>query len=200
MGERSKLKIVILLLVIAMLIYGGLYIYSVSQVRVLNVNVNQLQDVSLKGFTLGGNVEIYNGGIIPVGISHLSYDVILENTGDELANGWINGRTISPGETIDYPLSTTINWVPSSQVALGLLSPGETYAQINGEVKILDLGFVDISLPFSDRINIEDYIRQFVKTKIQQVAQKVVTATKRGGQSIADAGSQFIKGVRNLFN
>ena len=96
MKKNSKIKIAVLLIFVALLIYGGLYVYSLSQVRVVNVGIDQLQDIGLSGFTLGGGIEIYNGGIVPVGISHLDYFVTLESNGRELATGRINGGKIPP--------------------------------------------------------------------------------------------------------
>jgi hypothetical protein len=198
--KNKKIKIAILLIFLALLVYGGLYVYSLSQVRVVNVNVNQLQNIGLSGFTLSGDIEIYNGGIVPVGINHLDYFVTLESNGRELANGRIGGGKIPPRRTISYPLSTRISWIPTSQVAWGLITPGATYAKVAGTVYVADLKVIDFKVPFSTRVNIEQYIRQFAKSKIQQVAQKVVDITKNIGESIVDTRSKIVEGIKNLFS
>ena len=72
-------KGLILFAVVVTLILGASYVYTLSKIELRSVNVNNLQDISLSGFTLGGNIMLYNGGIIPVGINHISYEVALEN-------------------------------------------------------------------------------------------------------------------------
>ena len=59
---------------------------------------------------------------------------------------------------------------------------------------------IDFKVPFSTRINIEQYIHQFAKAKIQQAAQKVVDTTKNIGESIVDVGSKIVEGIKNLFS
>jgi hypothetical protein len=200
MKKNSKIKLIVLLIVLALFVYGGLYVYSLSQVRVVSVDVNQLQDIGLSGFTLGGDIEIYNGGLVPLGIDHLDYFVTLENNGRELASGRIDGGKIPPRKTVSYPLSTRISWIPTSQVAWGLITPGATYAKVAGTVYVADLKIIDFKVPFSTRVNIEQYIRQFAKAKIQQAAQKVADTTRNIGESIVDTGSKIVEGIKNLFS
>jgi len=193
-------RLIVLLVVLGLLVYGGLYVYSLSQVRVVNVGINQLQNIGLSGFTLGGDIDIYNGGIVPVGINHLDYFVTLENNGRELASGRIDGGKIPQKRIVSYPVSTRISWVPTSQVALGLITPGATYAKVAGTVYVADLKVIDFKVPFSTRVNIEQYIRQFAKAKIQQATQKVIDTTKNIGESIIDTGSKIVEGIKNLFS
>jgi len=198
--KNKKIKIVVLLIFLALFLYGSLYVYSLSKVKVVNVNVNQLQNISLSGSTLGGGIEIYNGGIVPVGIDHIDYFITLENNGEELASGRIDGKKIPPRSTVNYPVSARISWIPSSQVAWGLITPGATYVKVAGTVYVADLGIIDFKVPFSTRVNIEQYIRQFAKTKIQQAAQKVVDTTKNISDSIATVGSKIVDGIKNVFS
>lgn len=85
MGNIAKL------LVLIIGIFLILYIYSLSKIEVRSVNLDNIGDISMSGFTLNGYVEVYNGGLIPVHIDHVEYDVTLEKTGDILADGNVQG-------------------------------------------------------------------------------------------------------------
>ncbi len=178
-------------ILVILLVLGGLYVYSLSQVEVREVTINELQDISLSGFTLGGNIKLYNGGLLPVGVDHITYEIVLESSGNQLTGGYIQGKTISPKQIANFPFSKKINWIPTSQVAWGLITPGETYAKISGNVYVADLKFVDFKIPFETRVDLERYIRQFAKRKIEQAVDTITDTTK----DIVDAVGEGIKSI-----
>ncbi len=169
-----------------LLLIGGIYVYSLSKVEIRSINFNSLEDISMSGFTLNGYVEVYNGGLIPVGIDHVQYDVILEKTGNKLANGYIQGATISPGAVARFPIKNRINWVPTAEMAVDLLNPGDTYIKISGTVYIANLQIIEFKIPFQQRINIEQYIRQFITNAIQQVVDTGKNIVNDVGKAISD--------------
>ena len=162
-----------------------------------------MQDISFSGFTLGGNIELFNGGILPLGVDHINYRVILENSGNELASSYIDGKIISPQQTENFPFSTKINWVPTSELAWGLITPGETYAKIEGRISLADLKIIDFKIPFEKRVNLELYIRQFAKKKIEQAVDKVTdTVTDvvdKVGEGIKSITGKVIDGLGKIF-
>lgn len=197
MGVIKKLLFTLFLL---LLVFGGLYVYSLSQVTVKNVSVDDLEDLSFSGFTVGGDIDVYNGGLLPVGVNHIEYRVVLESSNRELANGIIRGKTIYPKETVAFRFSNVINWIPTSEVAKGLISSGNTYARIEGTVYVADLKFIDFKVPFETRINLDYYIEAFVKKKMEEVVEKTVNTISRVGSGIKNVANSVVNGISDLFN
>lgn len=190
MNNITKLLI---LAIGTVLILGGIYIYSLSKIEVRSINFNNLEDASLSGFTLNGYIEVYNGGLIPVGIDHVQYDVILEKTGNMLANGYVQGTTISPGTIVRFPTTNRIDWTPTAEMAVDLLNPGDTYILISGNVYVANLQFIEFKLPFQQRVNIEQYIRQFIANAVRQVVDTGKKIINKVGDVISDAVRKILK-------
>jgi len=198
------LKDVIGIVLVLALILMVLYVYSLSQVDVERITINELQDISLTGFTLGGDIYLYNGGIIPVWIDHIDYKIILESSGNELTSGYIKGTMIPPRKTVNFPFSKKINWIPSAEVAWGLITPGKTYAKIFGTVYVADLKFIDFKIPFEKKVDLEVYIRQFAKTKFEETVDKVTDTitdvVDKIGEGINTIGGKISEGLGKIFD
>jgi LEA14-like dessication related protein len=204
MGKKKGFfKKIVLLSVLTILIYGALYIYSLYQIKVVDVNVNSLQDISLKGFTLGGDIEVYNEGFVSVSIDHIVYDVILEGSGNKLTEGYVRGGVIPAKKATNFHFSNKINWVPSAELASNLIIPGKTYANIDGEIYVKDLFFTDVKVPFQKRVDLEYYIRQFVKKKAEQtvdnVTEAIINTVDKVGEGIKTITGKVIDGLGVLF-
>ncbi len=190
MGSTTKLFVLIIGIIV---IFGGLYVYSLSKIEVRSVNFNNIGDIGSSGFTLNGYVEVYNGGLIPVGIDYIQYNVVLEKTRNILVDGHIQGNTISPGATVKFPVTNRINWVPTTEMAMDLLNPGDTYIIVSGNVNVANLQIIEFKIPFQQRINIEQYIRQFVTNVVQQ-------AIDTGTKIINDVGKAASDVTNQIFN
>jgi len=160
MNKNQNIRYLFLGIGTSLLLIIGVYIFSLTQVKLGGLDIDQIQDVDLEGFTLEGDLNVYNGGIVPISISYVEYNVTLE--GVELAKGEVDGAKVRPKETISFPISSRISWAPTTDAALGLLEPGDTYVLLSGRAHI---GF--LSIPFSKEVNIEGYVRQFVVGKIK---------------------------------
>jgi LEA14-like dessication related protein len=191
----KKLNLFILLVLIALIGYGGAYIYSLSEIEVRSVNINRLTGISLSGFSLNGDINLYNGGIVPVKVSHINYDITLEQNGRELTTGYIEGRKIKPKQTAKFPMSNTINWVPSASVALGLITPGQTFAKVDGVVHVADLKFIEFKVPFSKRVDLEPYIKQFVVTKVRNIVNTLSSTARSGFEAVSDSVNKITASV-----
>lgn len=182
----------LVLIIGIILILSGIYIYSLSKIEVRSISFNNIEDISLSGFTLNGYVDVYNGGLVPVEIDHVQYEIILEKTGNRLANGYVQGTTISPGKTVKFPIANRINWVPTAEMATDLLNPGDTYIKVSGNVYVANLQFVEFKIPFQQRVNIEQYIRQFVASTVQQVVDTGKKIINEVGKVISDVINQIL--------
>jgi hypothetical protein len=170
------LAIIVSVVILLVLILVGLYVYSISKISVENVRVNSLKEVSTSGFTLSGDIDLYNGGVLPVGIDHIIYTVVLEQGNKTLASGTIDGRTIPAGKVASFPFTNKISWVPTLDVAIGLITPGKTYAKVSGTVYVADLKVAEFKVPFEARIDLEEYIKQFAKENVQGLIDKAIDA------------------------
>ena len=170
-----KISIIVIIILAVVL---SLYVYSLYHIKIEDVQVNALQDVSLSGFTVGGNISVHNGGLLPVGVDKIEYSIVLEDSGNELASGIINGSFVMPAKTAEFPFLNSIKWVPTAEIAVNMLTGGNTYVKITGDATVIS----DIKLPFEKRIDLKPYITQFAKQKVQEIvsgninetAQKVV--------------------------
>jgi LEA14-like dessication related protein len=165
------LRLVIVVMILSM-IYAGAYYYSVQRVEITNVVFTDIQNVTTGGFTVAGSLEIINRGIVPITVESISYDVLLEGSGEILSRGSIQGSTIPPGRSVTLPVAGRITWVPAAELLLEIITPGASYAIINGNVNIRE-SVVAASLPFQARINIESYLRQFVRDRIERIIDRL---------------------------
>jgi len=181
----KSIKRIVVIALVLLLLFLGAYIYSLSKVEFRKITINDLQYVNLTGFSLGGDIELYNGGIIPVSVNNITYSIVLEDSGKELGGGIIYGRLINPKQTKNFSFSNRVNWVPTVEVALGLITPGKTYARLQGTIYIADLGFTEIEVPFEERIDLKEYLKQFANKKIEDVVNKVVNTATSAVDKIA---------------
>jgi hypothetical protein len=204
MGVIKKVFWIIIIIILSILIYASLYVYSLSKIDVKAVRINSLQDISLSGFTLGGEVDVYNDGIITVGISKITYSLALDGTGTQLASGVINGDDIPVKETASFPFSNKISWIPTAEVAWNLITPGKTYATLSGTVHVADVGFFELKKPFEQKIDLEPYIKQFARDQVQgtlETATGVVTNTiQKIGEGIKTVTGNIVKGIGKLLD
>jgi hypothetical protein len=176
---KKKTKLIILgLIILSLLSYGFIYIYSLSKIQISNFEINNIKNISLSGFTLEGNIEIQNKGIVPVEISYIEYSVILESNEKELTKGRIKGGKTNPRKKENYLLSTKINWIPTAQIAWETITSKTAKIKIAGNVHVADFKIFNFKIPFSETIDIEPYIKQFAKEKIHQAMQKIEDTTK----------------------
>jgi anionic cell wall polymer biosynthesis LytR-Cps2A-Psr (LCP) family protein len=175
------------LILIISVLYSLAYLYSLTQVTVERIEVNSLQDVSMTGFTLGGNIFVRNDGIVDVSIRHIQYAVTLQATQQELANGIIPGDKVPAGSSVAFPMSTRINWVPTAVFAKQLFNGGNTKILIHGTVDVANLGITSITVPFEKEIDLGEYIRQFIMEEVKQVVQAVSETVKNAWNNGVDA-------------
>ncbi len=177
-----KISVIVAAVFIAVII--SLYIHALHNISIEDIQVNDLQDVSLKGFVFGGNIFVHNGGFLPVGIDKIEYNVVLEDSGKELANGIVNGTLVMPQKTASFPFSNSIKWVPTAEIAWNLINRGNTYVKVTGTLTVIDWSFLEINIPFEKRVDLKPYIIQFAKQKIQQAAENLPQAINQTAQRV----------------
>lgn len=203
MGIIGKVLLAVIAVVVAFLAFNGLYVYSLSKIDVIDVRISNLENVNSKGFTLKGEIDVYNAGALKADISKVTYAVVLDETNAQLASGLIEGRKISSKETANFAFSTRINWTPSVELAADLLEPGSSYATLSGNVYLADLGFVELKVPFEKKIDLHEYIERFVNEKIAEVTGNSAgneTAIEKIGEGIKAVTGSIIKGIESILD
>jgi hypothetical protein len=204
MGIFKIISWIISFIVICLLIYGGLYAYSLSKIEVVNVRVDSLQDVSLSGFTLGGEIDVYNGGVLKVSVSQITYSLDIDGSEKQLTSGIIKGAEIPAKDTVSFLFSSRVNWTPTAEIAWNLITPGKTYATLSGTVYAADLGFIYIKTHFEKKVDLEDYISQFAKNQPEGTAEKVTGAVtdviEKIGEGLKTVTGNIVRGVGNLIS
>ena len=165
MKTRDILLVVVLLVMMGG--YSGLYMYSASKVVIKQVYIGDLSDVSFQGATLNGDIEIFNGGFIPVSIEKISYKVSHADSSEPLVSGEILGGEIPAGKAVNYSISNGIKWAPTADLALKLITNEKTTAKIEGEVVLAKFWFMDVSLPFEKEIDLTNYLNQIIKEQVE---------------------------------
>lgn len=160
------------LLVLILILFAtiGTYFYSLKQIEIDDVKINQLEEITTEGFKLTGDIILKHNGFLPAEIDRVEYFVTLKNK--TLAKGNITEIKISPKETKNIPLDIQISWTPSIDTALELLKPGQTNATIHGEIYVIE-NIVTVSIPFEETFNLEQYIEQFAKTKVESIVENI---------------------------
>ncbi|MFO8015479.1 MAG: LEA type 2 family protein [Candidatus Woesearchaeota archaeon] len=154
--------------ILLIMIYLGAYAHSISKIEVAGANFEDFEDINLDGFTLNWNIELYNGGVVPVRMEGITYEIALENSSRIIGTGSVDGNRIPPGRSVRFPVSSRIDWVPSQRLILKLFQEGDTYAVVKGTVHVADLGLAGFNVHFEEKVDIEQYLKQFATAKAEE--------------------------------
>lgn len=151
--------------IVILVAVAGLFAYSAKDVEVVSADISTIKDLSFTGVTIEGDIEVYNGGFLPVIVDMITYTVMLENVEGIVGEGNITGGTVMPGENGVFPVVIRLEWIPSLETALELITSEKTFAEVSGIVHIAELkGFIKLELPFTARVNLQGYVEQFMPT------------------------------------
>lgn len=147
-------KIIAVIGIIFFLMFGALYVYSLSKVKLISTSIAGVEDINLRGFTLNGNVEVYNGGLIPVSIDRVEYKVTSERSGNILATGKISGKMVAPKQAVAFTVSTTISWKSVAEVAINKITKKGTGVKVTGDIYISTLKLINFKIHFQQNVNV----------------------------------------------
>ncbi|MBU0536726.1 MAG: hypothetical protein KKE20_07195 [Nanoarchaeota archaeon] len=165
---------VTILILVSVVLYAGIYIYSLTKIEYTGMENITFSDISMTGMTMNSQLKLYNGGLVRAKIDNITYDINLESTGERIAEGFIDGKTILAGQAEVFPASSRIHWAPSADAALSLLTQEATYILINGTVHVSELEFTEIGIHFEKQVDIEPYLAQFISAKLNQTTLDLV--------------------------
>ena len=135
----------LLLLIVA--IYIGLVLYTASQSSISDVTVSNVTNVTKNGFTIEGGLSVYNGGLIPIDVREVTYNLTLEDGPIDLGRGTIPGAKIKPKDTDRFAYAHHVNFSRSVAQALSLTEKNSNVA-VEGDVVVNHLGLYETKMHF----------------------------------------------------
>ena len=162
MGLLTKL----FLGIISLLVIGGAgfyYLNGINKVSLDDFVLTGIKGVTVNSFTFNGQLFVNNPSKTPVPIQTITYDVILDKTGEIISSGTLPSFILVPGDNT-IPFDQRVNWVPTASLAATLVTSDRVYTTVKGRIKIALPQVKEYELPFSSKADIKAYVSQFVDT------------------------------------
>ncbi len=158
------MKWIKLIIVVALVLaFGaGVYYYSLQQVEFHDVKINDVEIKSLGAFTLIGEVDVYNGGFLRFNVKNITYAIIMEESGNVLTDGFIQGGHLAAGETKTFPFENEIHMMESGAAILNFIKSENTHVRVKGVIILAN----NIKIPFEKRIDLGLYLEEFTEQNI----------------------------------
>ncbi|MEK6916357.1 MAG: hypothetical protein AABW92_01310 [Nanoarchaeota archaeon] len=160
----GKIFLSIILLVLA----GGVLFFlgkNLNQASLKNFNLDNIQDITTDSFTITGNLLVNNPSKLSIPVKSVDFDIILKESKELLTSGHISSFNLEIGES-NIPIEQEVNWVPTAQLALELITKEHVYALVVGKIKINLPGLEKYEIPFNKEVDIKDYVKQFASEQI----------------------------------
>ena len=191
----------ILLCTLIFLTYVGVVAYSYHSVDVGKVRFEGFEDVDLDGFTVDSSIIVDNSaGWVPVTVESIEYELTMQSNGDRLGTGEIGRFTVPAGKQERVNMDVEASWGQSIQITPNLVTDKPTYVDMEGTIHLLDVYFLDIDIPFSNTINIEDAIEQAVERKAEQVAQQAEETADEVKEAVEETAETVGETVKDAAN
>ncbi|GEM_PF-5808064 len=172
---------IILLLVAALASYAGYLLYAASQVYVSEMFITGLQDTP-QGLSFSGELTVANPSGASVHLQELRYQIILENTAEEIARGTVQGSTIPAGKAASLPIQQQTTWRPSMESVLSMARDPAIYLTLRGEAVVTVFG-IPISGPFSERMDVKETVADWLAEKRQEITKDPRSVLRQRGRT-----------------
>ena len=190
--KRWLVPVIILVLVIAAVLgYAGYYFYAFTQLQITDIGVTKLTDLSLKGFSFSGYLDISNPNFISVSIKRVEYGIVFEPTSQLLSSGMLEGRKLAPKQATRIPFHENISWAPALSLVIQLGTSKEPVNIIfSGNVYMTE----KIKIPFIYKIDVREYLVQYVESQKQETVDKAVQTVEEKYGKIAGTIAERVAG------
>ena len=148
----------ILGIVAVLLIIGGILFYPINNISVERIEITDIRDVSLKGFTLEGNLYVNNPSIFAIPVENINYQLALVKTGDVLFSGTLPSFVLQSSTITTVPFDMKIQLRSTVNLALLMLTQKEVNATLSGTAQVDILGFKDV-YPFESEMDLKDILK-----------------------------------------
>ncbi|MBW2986629.1 LEA type 2 family protein [Candidatus Woesearchaeota archaeon] len=156
--------VIIIIILLCVAGYAAYYFYAFTQLKITDVNVNSMDDFSLKGFTFSGYIDLYNPSWISVKVTQIDYEIVFEPTAQLLSAGSLEGTSLPAGKVTRVPFQKTINWAPALSLVLQLATSKEPANIVfAGQVQVTE----KVKLPFVYKVDLRTYFEAYAKEYIE---------------------------------
>ncbi|MCK4670092.1 MAG: LEA type 2 family protein [Nanoarchaeota archaeon] len=157
--EKKAIVIGAIVLLVIIIVYTSYTYYAYHQLEIHDVKINKLSDLSLEGFTLDGELRLYNPTFVRVFIGDIEYDILVNN--NKIGGGFIDGEKLYGRQTEVFEFRNELMWHPSLDYLKRILSEKRTHFSIRGNVHITKFG-INMYIPFEDSLDLEQYIPEMI--------------------------------------
>ncbi|MBI4144598.1 LEA type 2 family protein [Candidatus Woesearchaeota archaeon] len=164
---------------------GYYFIKDLDRASLERFELDGISGVTTNSFTFSGNLVVKNPSKAPIPIQTITYDVILQETGETISSGTLPSFLLSPGSNT-IPFEQRVNWVPTATLAAQLVTEDHVYAVVQGRIRI-DLPQIDqYEIPFKKTVDIKQYILPFAKAPLplETLSDEVDTVTPASDKGI----------------
>lgn len=161
MGIGVKILVGVILALLFAAVYPAMYLASLNMVEVEDVQFLELT-IDEQGIAFRGTVVLDNPGLVAVTVDQIRYRIILENTGEELGRGTIDGSGITAGDEAELPFTNVLDWRPNMATAQDLLKNRVLLIRIEGDASAKFLGMT-FTKPFQFTLDIHPYLEEYVQ-------------------------------------
>ena len=162
--KKAAIIITSLLLIISILALA--YFFSARSVEVKSINLEDIENITIQGFSAEGDVEVSNNGILPVYVKEIGYSIMLNYSNEKIIEGTVNGSWLWPYKSKNFTILTRVNWIPSIEVAQRIITLEDTSAVLKGEVILIQNKVMTIKFPFQKEFDLTSYFIKFFNKKM----------------------------------
>lgn len=187
----SNSKVWIFGIIVLIFLLGSLavfYFHALKSVRLESMDVDEVQIADdNSGVVLKGAIRIFNPSALPLQISSVTYDIILDNS--IIGSGIIDPIRIPKNKRVTMPFVQSIEVISTINEMIALVGKDTIPITIKGEVSMSFVG-ITIKVPFREQRD----IKPLLTAKLNEI----ITRKKRGGAAIVgddilDAVAEFIR-------
>jgi LEA14-like dessication related protein len=162
LAMRTRTIVAIICAVIVVLaIAGAAFFLTLQAPQVQGVSVRSIDNVSRSGFNLTFVIKLYNPNIVGVSVKSVTYNLLLVAGNQLLSTGSVDGIQIPAQGSVDIPIQSTINFVPTISAAFQTIFTKSVMMNLNGVVTVSPLS-INVTVPFNQTFDAYPYISNAV--------------------------------------
>ena len=174
------IKIILLFLLVAAAV--GFYFFNgIQNVSVEKFEITGVSAISADYFSITGNLYVKNPSQVDIPVDSVDYEVVMKENNQLLGTGSLNSFIVTKSQTTKIPLNQQIQW--TSGLAAASLTKDKVFIVIKGNVHVHNVNY---PIPFSQEIDIKEYIDEFAGSQINQPAGGMINAPSIPEQENSD--------------
>jgi hypothetical protein len=167
-------KIILALVTIFMLSIFPIYqLFALNNIQIQSFTVDNFGMNNKLLFTVDGTGTLYNPSEISVTIKEINYIGTIKN--EAVFEGTIPGMTIGAGESVEFPFSEEIDWVPDKETVEEVLAGQNVTLVLHTEAHASYLYFFTVTGEKDVEISITKVVKPYVEAQVAALFNKVAS-------------------------